>query len=948
MSFGFSIGDAILLTQLASRVVQNSREACGAHDELTYELASLHLVLNRLKEEVAKVESAINRPDGSCQDELQSLVVGCQKVLKTLENILLKYNSLSLEERSVRKLWQRIRFGNGEMQNLTEIRAKLVYYTSAISLFLNMISVGSIGRVEQRMNETGGDLREIKLAINGITAHLLARKDREGSVLTTYADDDKTVWRQFRRELVAEGFSSSSIRKHKGVIKAYVKELADRGLLDEEGPCDGDSQDAFHTTKHRQGSLTIPSDTHTAGAAAKESPQSEEIYLDGKASLEVEKSAKEIDADLKTRVIRSALVDDRPIKVKDDTSWSRLQSNNDAVNREPPAWLLYDERNSYLNCGVDQKDFASYIFVAAPFGICLTTYTCAARGYNLSLIWWQFRWRIENIQKCLAAPLVSCALVGCENGHIVPPDIEHDLERLCDFENAVIRAIALSLSPVQVAVPVFPEDFHRSFLDKVIMGAGHGEDIFDILDRINAWILDYEVECSGILKRVRQWSNISKLDVKAANKCTQRIRTGIIFNPPRFVDPISGKLTECSTCLSDVPVLKFVKLAWTQAVCHNCLHRVFDLSISKRRHMGPKCSTISYLSLKTVDHLFPLDLQQKWNEKYKEYNPVHCSASDCGNWIRPANIHLNTSHTATSRHNHRQCSRYHNIFCMAQPQLHQLPPRRSSGGPLMMCRLPPPFSGMLSVFSTSSSRGSETKSTRNTPQKIASGQSDKSLSRDPTLASRPMKMVIAEYCRYIEAYVKRTRKTKKKFQESIMLESIDMQLKIWRRYFGLFIAPVCREFLDVLSSDERASCTLEVLREWIKGDYLVKLNSLDVGGDLDAERNKQEGLGEADEILSAIVEQMDPEIQLDRLERLLNSEFVPKCLHFASHPPSDAKARDAENKVLSGVILTQVLLKLDAVNVKGDERLEARRKKLIRETEDVLNGLDAVERRKRN
>ena len=34
MSFGFGVGDTIVLTQLAWTVVQNSQKACGAHNEL--------------------------------------------------------------------------------------------------------------------------------------------------------------------------------------------------------------------------------------------------------------------------------------------------------------------------------------------------------------------------------------------------------------------------------------------------------------------------------------------------------------------------------------------------------------------------------------------------------------------------------------------------------------------------------------------------------------------------------------------------------------------------------------------------------------------------------------------------------------------------------------------------------------------------------------------------
>ena len=54
MSFGYSVGDAVLITQLAWKTVQNARKACGEHDELTREVLSLHVVLSRLEQEVEK------------------------------------------------------------------------------------------------------------------------------------------------------------------------------------------------------------------------------------------------------------------------------------------------------------------------------------------------------------------------------------------------------------------------------------------------------------------------------------------------------------------------------------------------------------------------------------------------------------------------------------------------------------------------------------------------------------------------------------------------------------------------------------------------------------------------------------------------------------------------------------------------------------------------------
>lgn len=241
MSFGYSIGDAVLITQLAWKTVQNARKACGEHDELTREVLGLHVVLRRLEQEVEKPGNPINNGNSgdTYKEELMVIVDGCKKVLNVLDQVLTKYNALSERERSGRKLSQKIRFGNGKMADLAEMRSKLTYYTSAMSLFLNTVSMGTMGKVERQMNDAGEDLRDIKLAVNGITAHLMSTSIRhEGSVLTAYADDDRAVWKEFRGELLEDGFSSSVIRKHKSLMKAYIAELDSRGLLDEEDPND--------------------------------------------------------------------------------------------------------------------------------------------------------------------------------------------------------------------------------------------------------------------------------------------------------------------------------------------------------------------------------------------------------------------------------------------------------------------------------------------------------------------------------------------------------------------------------------------------------------------------------------------------------------------------------------------------------------------------------------
>ncbi|CAF9930905.1 hypothetical protein IMSHALPRED_008311 [Imshaugia aleurites] len=238
MSFGWSVSDVAALAQLAWQTVQNARKACGEYDELTREVFGLHIVLRRLENEVKNPESALSRGGATCGEELEAIASGCRSIVQTLDKVLDKFNALSEEQRSGRKLVAKIRFGNGQMGDLVDLRAKITYYTSVLSLYLNMVAAGSMGRIEKQMEEAGGDLRELKTAVNSITAKLMAGSNKEGSILTSYADDDKAVWREFRRELVKDGFSSSSLKKHKVIIKAYFEELGHRGFLDEENPPD--------------------------------------------------------------------------------------------------------------------------------------------------------------------------------------------------------------------------------------------------------------------------------------------------------------------------------------------------------------------------------------------------------------------------------------------------------------------------------------------------------------------------------------------------------------------------------------------------------------------------------------------------------------------------------------------------------------------------------------
>ncbi|PGG97301.1 hypothetical protein GX51_07396 [Blastomyces parvus] len=113
---------------------------------------------------------------------------------------------------------------------------------------------------------------------------------------------------------------------------------------------------------------------------------------------------------------------------------------------------------------------------------------------------------------------------------------------------------------------------------------------------------------------------------------------------------VPERTVTCLTCLDDIPVSKAAQLACSHNMCEDCLKRVFTMSVTDPQHMPPKCCTSDHIPLRHVDKLFDVEFKIKWNKKYKEFtteNRLYCPTKDCGEWIKPSQIHLDTSGGAT-------------------------------------------------------------------------------------------------------------------------------------------------------------------------------------------------------------------------------------------------------------------------------------------------------------
>lgn len=85
-----------------------------------------------------------------------------------------------------------------------------------------------------------------------------------------------------------------------------------------------------------------------------------------------------------------------------------------------------------------------------------------------------------------------------------------------------------------------------------------------------------------------------------------------------------------------------------------------------------------------------------------------------------------------------------------------------------------------------------------------------------------------------------------------------------------------------------------------------------------------------------------PMAKLDAIVANFEKTLMPPAKDFIEKPPADKGKQDYEHKRLTETILTQVLMKLDGVESEGDEEARAKRKQLVKETQEWLRRLDAA------
>jgi hypothetical protein len=128
MSFGYSVGDFLAVGQLAWKVYKSCRDAPESFSNISGEVLSLHAVVKEVEETISDEPLSPSR-----QRSLATISLGCEGVLRDLQALVLKYQSLGSQSK---RTWDRMKWG---LNDVAELRARLTSNTVFLTAFMRHV-----------------------------------------------------------------------------------------------------------------------------------------------------------------------------------------------------------------------------------------------------------------------------------------------------------------------------------------------------------------------------------------------------------------------------------------------------------------------------------------------------------------------------------------------------------------------------------------------------------------------------------------------------------------------------------------------------------------------------------------------------------------------------------------------------------------------------------------
>ncbi|KFA47221.1 hypothetical protein S40293_05483 [Stachybotrys chartarum IBT 40293] len=174
-------------------------------------LRQLHVALRHLRVEATDPDSLLYATESSVYArQLRPIVEDCGFSLQQLEAILNKYGETPRAD------------DDGLEDRIAVIRAKLVNERTNVEMFLDTVQLRNPATSPATVfdpSNSSTSLEDIKDKVDKVANRVFSRPS------SGEPDAEDGLWQEFKTELEKEGFSPQVLRKHKDVLRAYIREL---------------------------------------------------------------------------------------------------------------------------------------------------------------------------------------------------------------------------------------------------------------------------------------------------------------------------------------------------------------------------------------------------------------------------------------------------------------------------------------------------------------------------------------------------------------------------------------------------------------------------------------------------------------------------------------------------------------------------------------------------
>ncbi|KAH7144381.1 hypothetical protein B0J13DRAFT_43689 [Dactylonectria estremocensis] len=218
MSGGSTVEHIDAVDAFARTLYLRAKQSGLAFADAASSVRQLHLALRHLRVEAADPDSPLRTGASSSvfARRLRPMVEDCDFTLAQLESVLDRHGDgrPSGDER-VRD------------EKLAVIGSRLMSDKTNVDMFLDTVQLQNpANKPRQVVDNRQPGLEDIKDKVDQIASRLFQNRD-----FNSFAEDEDSLWLEFKAELEKEGFAPHVLLRHKDILRAYIRELESVGYV---------------------------------------------------------------------------------------------------------------------------------------------------------------------------------------------------------------------------------------------------------------------------------------------------------------------------------------------------------------------------------------------------------------------------------------------------------------------------------------------------------------------------------------------------------------------------------------------------------------------------------------------------------------------------------------------------------------------------------------------